>query len=471
MNGVALLLAAASLAVDYSWEKSAAGQVEYMIRVEAEVVPSLVSGEEIHSDVPAEAGTVDRFRLRIGIDGNQPVFTPAAPGRLGTPPDRSAMLVKSGAAAVETQAVSFGWQPSAEGKLLYYVQIDPSLLRTLEVGDEIQAAVDTSAGPVGTFIVSGGNKQLPRIPTGTATTATSPPSRFSPDAETSPATGSTTGGTRFGGFDNSTAPAAATTPEPGTSRFGGTTTNTNTPNTGAGASPSPLSRFGGNTAPDTATPPPAGQSRFDNLGTGSGAANSTDTRPGGFNPPSLEPQSPAGQFGTGNTGRNSPATNPPSSGSDLYPGNGQTGGFRNPPAQNQPGWNYDNRVPLDPPQGNFANRPLPPAGQSGQQPSQSNNNVAPPTGNDRTAMVDQNQTRGAGNFTTQQPVAAPAPQAAPTATAEAEKPWWWGWLVFFFCVMCLSIGGNLYLGWTAVEFYQRYQRAVERLRTGTTARA
>ena len=33
----------------------------------------------------------------------------------------------------------------------------------------------------------------------------------------------------------------------------------------------------------------------------------------------------------------------------------------------------------------------------------------------------------------------------------------------------LSIGGNLYLGWTAAEFYGRYRLAVDRLRTAGRA--
>jgi len=479
MNGVALLLAAASLAVDYSWEKSSAGQIEYMVRVEAEVIPSLVSGEEIHSDVPAEAGTVDRFRLRVGVDGNQPVFTPAAPGRFGVAPDRSAMLVKSGGAATETQEVSFGWQPNTDGKLMYYVQISPELLRTLEVGDEIQAAVDTSAGSVATFVVFGGNKQLPRIPTGStgaaATAGTQPPSRFSPDGNTSPA-GGQFNDSRFGGAT----PTAATEPTTG-SRFGGNSTDSAaSPATGG----TPGSRFGDRPATDTSGSQP-GSFRFGQgasspsttgSGTDAGPGRFGDSRPGGFNPPPIDNSSTGSTgFSNSDAGRN-PGTasgsfsRPPAGSGGTFPSNDQPTGFRNPPAQEQPGRAYDNRPSIEPPPATSANRP--PANSPQPQPpnppaNSTTQNYAPagPNPNDRMAMVDPNTARGAAGFNTQ-PTAAP-----PTAVAEAEKPWWWGWLVFFFCVMCLSIGGNLYLGWTAVEFYHRYQRAVERLRSGTTARA
>jgi hypothetical protein len=478
MNGVALLLAAASMAVDYSWDKPAGGQVEYMVRIEAEVVPSLVAGEEIHSDVPAEAGTVERFRLRVGVDGNQPVFTPAAPGRFGVAPDRSAVLVKAGAPAVETQAVSFGWQPNTEGKLQYYVQIDPSLLRTLEVGDEIQAAVDTTAGPAATFVVFGGNKQLPRIPTGdsgaSANSGAVAPSRFSPDGETSPASGQL-GNSRFGGSDNSTATA---TDPPAGSRFGsGSTGNNAAPGSttagtpGAGSSP----RFGGSSKTDPSPPPPSAP-RF---GAGSNTTpppssrNTTPTYDGSanaFNPPALDTQTPPREnYQSANTGRDPAAFNQPSSrgGSDLYPANPSNNSYRNPPTQDPPPRTYDNRPTLDPPASNFGNR-QPPANNPGAALNPPNNGAQPPpaaaTGNNpQMAMVDPNTTRAAGTGLAAGPTAATG-----ATTTEAAKPWWWGWLVFFFCLMCLSIGGNLYLGWTAVEFYQRYQRAVERLRAGTT---
>ena len=38
--------------------------------------------------------------------------------------------------------------------------------------------------------------------------------------------------------------------------------------------------------------------------------------------------------------------------------------------------------------------------------------------------------------------------------------------MFVCCALFLSIGGNLYLGWTAAEFYSRYRLAIERMRGG-----
>jgi hypothetical protein len=50
-----------------------------------------------------------------------------------------------------------------------------------------------------------------------------------------------------------------------------------------------------------------------------------------------------------------------------------------------------------------------------------------------------------------------------TANGDEEpKPWWP--LFFTCCALFMSVGGNLYLGWTAAEFYSRYRLAVERMR-------
>ena len=45
----------------------------------------------------------------------------------------------------------------------------------------------------------------------------------------------------------------------------------------------------------------------------------------------------------------------------------------------------------------------------------------------------------------------------------AEKPW--GPLLFVTFALFFSIGGNLYLAYTALEFHSRYRNAIERLRS------
>jgi len=55
-----------------------------------------------------------------------------------------------------------------------------------------------------------------------------------------------------------------------------------------------------------------------------------------------------------------------------------------------------------------------------------------------------------------------APQTA-AVVAGQDKPW----TPFLLSMIALffSIGGNLYLAWTALEFHSRYRNAIERLRS------
>ena len=59
--------------------------------------------------------------------------------------------------------------------------------------------------------------------------------------------------------------------------------------------------------------------------------------------------------------------------------------------------------------------------------------------------------------------------AAAVTTPLARDQWWWPYWLFLVFSLFLSIGGNLYLGWTAAEFYSRYRLAVDRLRTAGRA--
>jgi hypothetical protein len=59
------------------------------------------------------------------------------------------------------------------------------------------------------------------------------------------------------------------------------------------------------------------------------------------------------------------------------------------------------------------------------------------------------------------------PSAAPSATGEDKQTWWP--LMFTAFALFLSIGGNLYLGWTAAEFYSRYRLAIDRMRSAARA--
>jgi hypothetical protein len=62
-----------------------------------------------------------------------------------------------------------------------------------------------------------------------------------------------------------------------------------------------------------------------------------------------------------------------------------------------------------------------------------------------------------------------AETGAPGAVESGGDQWWWPYWLFVVFSLFLSIGGNLYLGWTAAEFYSRYRLAVDRLRTAGRA--
>lgn len=68
MHGLALLLAAASVGVDYGWQPGADGAMEYIIQLEPELISALQKGEAIISEIHPDARGVRRFRIQIGTD-------------------------------------------------------------------------------------------------------------------------------------------------------------------------------------------------------------------------------------------------------------------------------------------------------------------------------------------------------------------------------------------------------------------
>lgn len=66
MTGLALLLAASAMGVDYGWRPHEEGGVEYIIQIEPEVLASLQAGGDIVSEIHPDAHNVRRFRIRIG---------------------------------------------------------------------------------------------------------------------------------------------------------------------------------------------------------------------------------------------------------------------------------------------------------------------------------------------------------------------------------------------------------------------
>ena len=66
MFGTVLLVATATMAIDIGWEPNAQGNIEYIIQIEPEAIPSMKNGTPIFYNLPAEHRGVHSFRFQVG---------------------------------------------------------------------------------------------------------------------------------------------------------------------------------------------------------------------------------------------------------------------------------------------------------------------------------------------------------------------------------------------------------------------
>jgi len=66
MHAVGLALAASLVGVDFGWQPTADGSLEYVIQIEPELLSALRDGEEIVSLIPRQLESVRKFRIRVG---------------------------------------------------------------------------------------------------------------------------------------------------------------------------------------------------------------------------------------------------------------------------------------------------------------------------------------------------------------------------------------------------------------------
>ncbi len=435
MNGVALLVALSAWGVDYNVQTAEDGKLEYVVQVEPELLKSLADGQQIHSAVPPDAGHIERILIRVGMAApkhSQSNITAyrnllveagrmaSTNGRGGADPTATVFWAAKDKPKLDFH-VQYGWQPDAQGVQSYFVQVDSVLLQQLAIGDEIRAGVDPSAGRIGKFVIQAGSEQLPKVPVEpvatTRTDASSSRTRFTPSASAS------TNDLYPGGARSVYGPAPSTVP--------------------------PLERPATPLAstPDYVVPAPVEQ------------------------PPLYSPLPRGGQRlgnGAGDAGTN---LGPPN-----YAGQTQTDYGQSPPAYSDPRY-VQPRGTLEPPQATYGQGGYAPsvAGQPpqfGSQPTyppQVNYNQAPAP-QDRVASVN----RPAGTTNASTPLAAPQinptsvtrPPAESSASSAEDKPYLTMIVTF---ALFVSIGANLYLGWTAGEYYSRYRLATERLRSASRA--
>jgi hypothetical protein len=407
MNGLSLLMVFASLGVVYSWRTGADQQQEYVLQIEPEIVQALAAGEEIFSDVPADVGPLARLCITVlAKDGVPAKHTLAGEeqfrqllvsasryasrDRTLVVGDSSTTILwpgRNGAIPEQSYGVTTGWQPDKTGNQQYIVQIDPTVLSTLALGDELYVPIDPAAGRMARFVVKSGREQLPRVGGPTAALAQAP--------ATQPASRAGTGRNRLSGISNSG------------------TTNWNNPSpTDVTRQPSRYNTSASDTPVNDgrgsqyAAPPASSAS---SQGVGLQLQPQTYGNPSYGNTPGLPPASYPNY-------QTSPTTT--TNNSDLY------------------------RGPLSPPAGYS---PPPVANEQPQLPVGSRQfNPYPET---RVAALP------------------PAPVGTATTAIQPSQDKPWGPLLFVTFALFFSIGGNLYLAYTALEFHSRYRNAIERLRS------
>lgn len=159
MNGVALLVTAAVLGVDYGWQPTADGQLEYIIQVEPVTLIALRGGQELVSQIDPYVRHVRRFRLRVGTE-----LVP----RRGTPPRQPPAPA---AAAAPPPGVSFGWQPIDSQQLEFIIQISPERLAAMRNGEDLAGEMPAAAQNVARLKIISGTGAVPQQGLTTASAA------------------------------------------------------------------------------------------------------------------------------------------------------------------------------------------------------------------------------------------------------------------------------------------------------------
>ncbi len=63
-----VLVAAATLGIDYGWQPLDDGQLEYIIQIKPELLSAMQQGEDVFSELLPEVRGVRRIRVKIGND-------------------------------------------------------------------------------------------------------------------------------------------------------------------------------------------------------------------------------------------------------------------------------------------------------------------------------------------------------------------------------------------------------------------
>ncbi len=124
MNGLALLIATATLGLDYGWQPTTDGQLEYIVQIEPVTLVALRGGQELVSQIDPYVHGVRRFRIRVGGDmvprRGQPPRQPPPP--LGLP-------VPAG--------VQYGWRSINNQQMEFIIQLSHERLVLMRGGEDL----------------------------------------------------------------------------------------------------------------------------------------------------------------------------------------------------------------------------------------------------------------------------------------------------------------------------------------------
>lgn len=428
MNAFALIVVSATLGVDYGWHRGNDGEWEYVIQIEPALVQTLVNGQALVSQMPPELRGVRRFRIQIG-EGDVPRDQLPVGGLLAG--DHGADGMARGSPNGPSMAhPTLPTEPGSWGQRSFdWLRQDPIRLDPLEnsfLNGSRGRGLETSAAGNRDFSRNAG-----REPWREATAANGLPASgfqnpgFSqPGLPQSPQNSPGFSQPSFGlpgDQDRFAVPAAA----------------------GFGPDPNPYdprSRSGFAVGLDGSAPR-----------VGLPASHSNSPGNAGWNAPSdprfandsardfALPERPRLDFDTPDNstgGRGLPGNLPhPPTERDGFPSRAPTVSLSQPDR---------NRLPGDlPPPADFRRTAGTNAGTTGS----------------GTTGANSNKSRGAHAEITQH-----GTQRTAANAAAADKIWWP--LTTTVLLLFGSIGGNVYLGWLAMDFYRRYRECAWELRTG-----
>ena len=149
MNGVAVLVAAAVLGVDYGWQPTTDGQLEYIVQIEPVTLVALRGGQELISQIDPYVQGVRRFRVRVGTD-----MVP----RRGTPPRQPAPPLSLPVPA----GVQYGWRGIDSRQMEFIIQLSHERLVLMRGGEELVGEMPVELQNVTQLRIRSGVEPPPR---------------------------------------------------------------------------------------------------------------------------------------------------------------------------------------------------------------------------------------------------------------------------------------------------------------------